>query len=172
MKVLQKNPVFLNKFRRKHGLQFQQPWQWIFVKMQKKSPRVRRKWKNYRTPEKTEISTNYPLNLLNAVLRAVAKLYKQKFDIFSLIAELKAERIPVNPLKSFLWTRSRQFWKHHGKTIDKSLKKVNVVNFSKVKGSLLTFSAHTLNAALTNFTEVFLAKVLKTITERPKVTIK
>ena len=170
MNVLQKNPVFLNKFRRRHGWQFQQPCQRIFVKMQKKSPRVRRKWKNYKTPEKTEFSTNDPLNLLNAVLRAVAKLYKQKFDVFSLISELKAERVPVSPLKSFLWTRSRQFWKPHGKTIDKSPKKKNVVNFTKSKGSLLTFSAHTLNAALTNFTEVFLAKVLKTIAERPKLT--
>ena len=83
--------------------------------------------------KKTEFSTNDPLNLLNAVLRALAKLYKQKFDIFSLKSELKAERVPVNPLKSFLWTRSRQFWRPHGKTNDKSPKKKNVVIFSKVE---------------------------------------
>ena len=35
MNVLQKNTVFLNKLRRMHGLEFQQPCQWIFVKMQK-----------------------------------------------------------------------------------------------------------------------------------------
>ena len=122
-----RNPVFLNKFRRKHGLQFQQPCQWIFVKMQKKSPRVRRKWKNYKTPEKTEFSTNDPLNLLNAVLRAVAKLYKQKFDFFSLMSGLKAEIVPVKPLKSFLWTRRRQFCQPRGKTIKKIPKKKYVV---------------------------------------------
>ena len=155
MNVLQKNPVFLNQFRRRHGWQFQQPCQRIFVKMQKKSPRVRRKWKNYKTPEKTEFTTNDPLNLLNAVLRAVAKLYKQKFDIFLLMSELKAERVPVNPLKRFLWTRSRQFWKPHGKTIDKKTEEKYVVIFPKVKVFLLNFSAHTLNATLTNFTEVF-----------------
>ena len=35
MNVLQKNTVFLNKLRRMYGLEFQQPCQWIFVKMQK-----------------------------------------------------------------------------------------------------------------------------------------
>ena len=45
-------------------------------------------------------------------------------------------------------------------------------NFSKLKGSLLTFCANTLNAALTNSTEVFLAKVLNAIAERPKLTKK
>ena len=134
------------------------------------SPEVK-KYGTAKTPEKTEFSTNDPLNLLNAALRAVVQLYNQNFDNFLLEAELKAERVPVKPLKRFLWTLRRQFWQPRGKTIKKIPEKI-CSNFSKVKGSLLTFSAHTLNAALTNFTEVFLAKVLKTVAERPKVTIK
>ena len=102
---------------------FKNPANGFLSKCKKKSPRARRKRKNYKTPGKTDISTNDPLNLLNAVLRAVAKLIKQKFDIFLLMSELKAGRVPVNPLKSFLWTRSGQFWKPHGKTIDKRPKK-------------------------------------------------
>ena len=59
--------------------------------------------------KKTEFSTNDPFNLLNAALRAVVKLYNQKFEKFLLKSELKAERVPVKPLKRFLWTRRRQF---------------------------------------------------------------
>ena len=151
---------------------FNNPANGFLSKCKKKSHRVSRKWKNYKTPEKTEFSTNDPLNLFNAVFRAVAKLYKQKFDVFSLMSELKAERVPVNPLKSFLSTRCMQSWKPHGKTIDKILKKKNVVIFRRVKCSLLNSSAHTLNAALTNFTEVFSAKVLKNVAERPKLSNK
>ena len=73
----------------------------------KKSPRVRKKLQNCKTPEKTEFSTNDPLNLLNAVFRAVAKHYKQKFDIFSLKSELKTERVPIEHIKIVPWTRIR-----------------------------------------------------------------
>ena len=72
-------------------------------------PRVTRKIGNSKFPGKNEFSTNDPLNLLNAALRAVAKLYNQQFDNFLLKSELKAERVPVKPLKRFLWTRRRQF---------------------------------------------------------------
>ena len=58
-----------------------------------------KKYGTAKTPEKTEFSTNDPLNLLNAALRAVVKLYNQKFDNFLLKSELKAERVPVKHLK-------------------------------------------------------------------------
>ena len=57
--------------------------------------------------KKTEISTNDPLNLLNAALRAVVKLYNQKFDNFLLKSELKAEIVPIEHLKNVQWTRIR-----------------------------------------------------------------
>ena len=93
------------------GYSFNNPANKFLSKCKKISQGQKKMKELQNSRKKTEFSTNDPLNLLNAVLRALAKLYKQKFDIFSLKSELKAERVPVNPLKSFLWTRSRQFWK-------------------------------------------------------------
>ena len=172
MNVLQKNPVFLSKFRRKHGLQFQQPCQRTFVKIQKKISQGQKKMKELQNSRKSRLFHKWSSQPIECCFESGGKFYNQKFDNFSLKSELEAERSPVKPLKRFLRTRRRQFWKPHWKTIDKSPTKKIVVIFPKLKGSLLTFSAHTLNAALTNFTEVCSAKVLKSIAERPKLTIK
>ena len=127
--------------------------------MPKKSPRVGRKWKNYKTPEKTEFSTNDPFNLLNAALRAVVKLYNQKFEKFLLKSELKAERVPVKPLKRFLWTRRRQFWQPRGKIIPKSMnEKHNFRHSSKIEGFCQNVSVDTLNATTTNSMDFFSRK--------------
>ena len=99
-----------------------------------------KKWNCKNSRKKTEFSTNDPLNLLNAALRAVVQLYNQNFDNFSLKSELKAERVPVKPLKRFLWTRRRQFWQPRGKTFDKSMKKNHKFGLSsKIEGFVKMF---------------------------------
>ena len=84
------------------------PFDNFLPKVPKVSPEVK-KYGTAKTPEKTEISANDPLNPLNAALRAVVKLYNQKFDNFSLKSELKAEKVPIEHLKIVPWTRRRQF---------------------------------------------------------------
>ena len=146
--------TFLQTYRKHFSQTF---WKFFAKNTKTVSLEVKKIW-NSKKSWKNWVSTNDPLNLLNAALRAVVKLYNQKFDNFLLKSQLKAERVPVKSLKRFLWTRRRQFWKPHEKTIDKSPTKKTAVIFTKVKGSLLTFSADTMNAALTNSTEVFFSE--------------
>ena len=49
---------------------------------QKKSPRVRKKVRNYKISKETETSSDHPLNLLNALLRTVVKLFTEEFEKF------------------------------------------------------------------------------------------
>ena len=131
------------------------------------SPEVK-KYGTAKTPEKTEFSTNDPLNLLNAALRAVVQLYNQNFDNFLLEAELKAERVPVKPLKRFLWTRRRHFWQPRGKTFDKSMKKKHKFRlYSKIEGFCQNVSVDTLNAATTNSMDFFSRKSDKSSQDYP-----
>ena len=96
---------------------------------------------------------------MNAALRAVVKLYNQKFDNFSLKSELKAEKVPIEHLKIVPWTRRRQFWQPRGKKFDKSMKKKHKFRLSsKIEGFCQNVSVDTLNAATTNSMDFFSRK--------------
>ena len=53
-----------------------------FCQSPQKTPRVRKKSRNYKTSKEIEASTNDPPNLLNAVLRALVKLFTEEFEKF------------------------------------------------------------------------------------------
>ena len=53
-----------------------------FCQNPQKTPRVRKKSRNYKTSKEIEASTNDPPNLLNAVLRALVKLFTEEFEKF------------------------------------------------------------------------------------------
>ena len=156
--LLEKNDT-LENFQQTYKEHFSQTCWYFFLPKIPKQFLPRSKKRTAKTPEKTEFSTNDPFNLLNAALRAVVKLYNQKFEKFLLKSELKAERVPVKPLKRFLWTRRRQFWQPRGKIFPKSMKEKHKFRLSsKTEGFCQNVSVDTLNATTTNSMDFFSRK--------------
>ena len=127
-----------------------------------------KKYGTAKTPEKNRIFHKWSSQPIECCFESGGKFYNQKFDNFSLKSELEAERVPVKPLKRFLWTHRRQFWQPRGKTFDKSIKKKHKFRLSsKIEDFCQNVSVDTLNAATTNSMDFFSRKSDKSSQDYP-----